>query len=502
MQSKGKKAVLNTAGSLINEVVAVICGIILPRLILETYGSTYNGLTSSITQFLSVVVLMSAGIGGATRAALYKPLAENDTQRINAIMSATNRFMKKVASLLIVILLIFSCLYPLMVSDQFDWIFVFCLFLAIALGKVIETMFGISYSLFLQADQKLYIISVSRIIVNICSTIVAALLIKMKFNIIAVKLSSSLVFMCSPLFLWYYVHSRYQVDIHEKPDERLISQRWDAFWHQIANFVMNNTDMVVLTAFSALTEVSVYAVYNLVVTGLRNLVLCFTNGLEAAFGNMLVTEKRDTVRSNFRVTEYIIFIIATLIYPVVWYLILPFVSIYTKGIHDVDYIRPLFADVIIFAQFFNCIRQPYQLMVQAAGKYRETKKGAIEEAVLNIVLSIVLVNYLGLIGVAAGTLAATIFRTIQYVLFVDRHILPETGKSFVKHMIIAAISFAMVIMSTQIVPFDPGASVVQWCLAAITVESIAVAVSSIVSVLIYRTEAKALLIRLNSFARR
>ena len=67
---------LNSAASLLLEFVSVICGFIVPRLIIGTYGSDINALTSSITQFLSYIALVEAGVGGVIRAALYRPLAE------------------------------------------------------------------------------------------------------------------------------------------------------------------------------------------------------------------------------------------------------------------------------------------------------------------------------------------------------------------------------------------------------------------------------------------
>ena len=92
---RSKRIAINTAFSLLEETVAVVCGFILPRLILVTFGSKYNGLTTSITQFLSCAVLLRSGIGGATRAALYKPLANNNQDELNAIVKATDNFMKK-----------------------------------------------------------------------------------------------------------------------------------------------------------------------------------------------------------------------------------------------------------------------------------------------------------------------------------------------------------------------------------------------------------------------
>ena len=94
---RSKKALRNTFASISYEIVAIICGLILPRLILSRFGSSYNGITSSITQFLSCVALLKSGIGAVTRAALYKPLAEKDSFRLSEIINATSIFMRKIA---------------------------------------------------------------------------------------------------------------------------------------------------------------------------------------------------------------------------------------------------------------------------------------------------------------------------------------------------------------------------------------------------------------------
>ena len=63
MKNRGRQALLNTVSQLSVEFVAIVCGLILPRLIINTFGSTYNGLTNSISQFLSYAVLLRSGIG-------------------------------------------------------------------------------------------------------------------------------------------------------------------------------------------------------------------------------------------------------------------------------------------------------------------------------------------------------------------------------------------------------------------------------------------------------
>ena len=73
----------------LGEGVAVICGLVLPRLWAVSYGSEMNGLLSSLTQFLMYLYLFEAGVGAATVQALYKPVALQDWKKISSVLAAT-----------------------------------------------------------------------------------------------------------------------------------------------------------------------------------------------------------------------------------------------------------------------------------------------------------------------------------------------------------------------------------------------------------------------------
>lgn len=488
MQGRGKKAIINTFATLLLELVTVVCGFILPRLILHAYGSTYNGITSSITQFLGCAVLLRAGIGGATRAALYKPLATHDRNSINAIMSATNKFMRKIALILGAIIIIFACIYPFLVINEFDWSFTFSLFLIIGISTFAESFFGITNLILLQADQKVYISNIFQIIIYILNVIIAAILIKLGFSIHLVKLGSSLVFALYPIALKMYVKRMYDIDFNVEPDNKAIGQRWDAFWHQVANFVMTNTDTFVLTIFASMSEVSVYSVYNLVLNGLRKLVSNLINGLEAAFGNMIAVGDQNILESNFLIIEYLVYSVSTIIYTCTALLILQFVSAYTNGITDANYLRPAFAYIIILAHFFNCIRQPYQIIVQAAGHYKQTKIGAMIEPVLNIIVSVSSVVKFGLVGVAVGTLVSTIFRTVQYATYVSSNIIPGTMSSMIKKMAISALEIAAAIFIYRSLPLRFANNYLCWLMNAIVAFGIITVIVLVTSIIMYREE--------------
>ncbi|MBQ6302442.1 MAG: polysaccharide biosynthesis C-terminal domain-containing protein [Clostridiales bacterium] len=419
---RGKRAAVNTAVSFLEEFVSLICGFILPRLILAAFGSKYNGLTLSISQFLSCAVLLRSGIGGATRAALYKPLATHNQDEINSIVKATDIFMKKIGVVLLGAILFFAVLYPCFVKNEFGWFFTFSLYVIIGASTFAESFFGITYLIVLQADQRLWISSLFKSICYILNTSIAAILIYNNFSIHAVKLGSAVIYVIYPIVLGLYVRRHYHIDTHVKPNNAAIAQRWDAFWQQVAYFVMNNTDIMVLTVFSNMLEVSVYSVYNLVINGIKKTVQSFTNGLEAAFGNMIARKEEKALSQNVGIIEIMLYSLSTIVCTCSAILILDFVKLYTHNVTDVEYIRPAFAYTILLAQFFSTIRLPYQLVVQAAGHYKQTKIGAIIEPIINIALSIAFVYKFGLIGVAVGTLVATIFRTIQYSIYMSKNL--------------------------------------------------------------------------------
>ena len=259
--SRSKKALYNTTASVALELVSVVCGFILPRLILSYFGSTYNGLTTSITQFLSYVTLLRAGVGGVTRAALYKPLAERDTRSVSEIIKATEIFMRKVAFIFLGALLIFSFFYPFLVIDEFEWIFTFTLIFIMGGATFAQYYFGITYQMLIGADQRQYISSIIQIVSVVLNLFVSVALMWLGLGIHEVKIGSAVVFSLNPVILYAYVRRRYKIIKDVQPNNTAIKQRWDAFMHQIAAFVQENTDIAILTVFSTLKDVSVYSVY-------------------------------------------------------------------------------------------------------------------------------------------------------------------------------------------------------------------------------------------------
>lgn len=441
---RSKKALKNIGISLLLQITTIICGFIVPKLIIQSFGSNVNGLISSITQFLAYITLLESGVGPVIKAVLYKPIAEKDSKQIANILKATEKFFKTIAYIFIVYLVILCIIYPIIMNNQFDMMYTMSLVVIISISTFAEYYFGMTYRIFLQAEQRTYVVSGIQIITTIINTIMIVLLVKIGANIQIVKLISAIIFVFRPILQNIYVKKKYSINLKEADSNYKIEQKWDGLAQHIAAVVHGNTDITILTFLSSMPEVSVYSVYLLVVNGVKRIVQAFTGGVDASFGDMIAKGEKEALNKNFKIYELFYFTLITIIFICTIILIVPFIKLYTKGVTDANYIRPLFGFLIVLAEFIHSIRLPYSSITLAAGHFKETKKGAWLEAGINIVISIILVIKLGIIGVAIGTLVAMSIRTIEFIIHTSKYILERSYKVSFKWLFIIMLETIIV----------------------------------------------------------
>ncbi len=491
---RSKKALMNTAASLVLQLVTVICGFIVPRLIIGEYGSEVNGLVSSITQFLGYITLFEAGVGGVVRAALYKPLADQSINDISGIVKATESFFRKIAFIFVAYMLVLAGVFPSIVNKSFDFLFTASLVLIIGISTFAQYYFGMTYTVLVQADQRRYITASLQIFTIILNAIMVVVFVSLGASIHILKLGTAIVYVLRPLLLNLYVKKRYKLNKAVKPDNRAIKQRWDGLGHHIAYFVNLNADVVILTLFSkisaafSIAEVSVYTVYHAVVYGIVSITSSVSSGMEAGFGNMIAKNEKENLNAKFSLYEFISYTMVTVMFTCAGILIVPFVSVYTSGINDISYIRPAFAYIIVAAYAAYAIRSPYNILTLAAGHYRQTRNGAFAEAVINVIVSAFGVYFAGIVGVALGTLAAMAFRTVQYAWYLSKNILERKFTVFIKRVLTAALASSVSIVTVSFIPSFTVNSYFTWILFAFETFAVTVSVTLIVSLVFSKRE--------------
>ena len=487
-----KKAFWNIVSSMLFLVINTICGLITPRLILRSFGSDYNGVISSATQFLSMISVLTLGIAGPTRVALYQSLAKEDNNGTSRIVKATRLYMQKVGLAVIVYAVILMVVFPIFAKTTISKGEIALLIGIVSISSFAQYFFAVTNQTLLSADQSEYISNVINIIKVVGNTVLTAFLIYIGASIFAVKLGSSIIFFLCPLALNIYVKHHYSLDNRCEPDYTAIKGRSAAVYHSVANIIHDNTDIVLLTVFTDIKMVSVYTVYNLVANGLRNLMRVFTNSLESPFGSMWAKKETERLEYNFRIYEFGIYFFATVVFSTAYVLITPFIKRYTAGVTDANYVLPFFAFLVITSECIFCIRQPYLTMVQATGNYEATKKDAIAEAIINILTSVILINIIGINGVLVGTIVANLYRTVRYAYFTDKHIITR-GMSVVVRRVIWCVLAIFINTFTgsfieKVIAFNEGW--IGWLIEAIIVGVTSLIITIIASVLFYRGDIK------------
>lgn len=491
-ESRQKKAKLNIATSLLSQFVTLICGLIVPRLMIGTFGSEVYGATASIAQFLSYITLLEGGIGGVARAALYKPLADNDILAISKVQSEIQRFFRVVGYFFTVYVLIIAVSFKYIAhTDVLDWTTSFLLVLVISISTFGQYFIGISNAVLLQAAQKTYIPQLLNSLTVILNTIGTVVLVKLNCNIITVKLVSSCIFILRPVGLWIYVKRSYKLMPCKKTEEIQLKQKWVGLGQHLAFYLHSHTDIAVLTIFADLKAVAIYSVYNMVVAHMQNLAASFSTGMEALFGDMLAKEEYEKLHKTFSYYETLISVVSITLFSVCAVLIVPFVRIYTQGVADANYIQPLFGFLMILAAVLYCLRIPYHSVVIAAGHFKQTSWAAYGEAAVNIVLSVVLVNWLGLCGVIIATVVATAFRFGYYVIYLSRNIIKRSVWLFVKResVNVAAFIATFIVGSFAVAKLEMG-NYLQWAIGGVTVTVIALAIVSALNIIVYGNDLK------------
>ncbi|MEQ2922042.1 polysaccharide biosynthesis C-terminal domain-containing protein [Ruthenibacterium lactatiformans] len=487
--SRKKKLLLNTLTGMLRQLTVVICGFVLPRYMLLYFGSSLNGLVSSISHFLNFITFLEMGVGAVVQSNLYAPLADKCSTKISEIFLASERFFRKIAFIFIGYIVVLLFVFPNLINNEYNWFFTASLIVIISISLFEQYYFGISYQLLLNADQKSYIQNTVGIITVILNTVFCIALMQKGKSIHVVKLVSALVYLLQPIFLASYVKKNYLLDRKVKIVGEPIKQKWNGFSQHLASIVCNNVDVVVLTLFSTLTDVSIYSVYYSVTNGVTQIILTGAMGLESLFGSMLARREKDKLLVTFEAAEWTIHFCATVLYTIMAILIIPFVRVYTVGITDANYIVPGFGIMLALAYGCMCIRIPYFRMIKAAGHYKQTEKGAYISVFINIVLSVVLVFPFGLPGIAFGTLAALLYHTCYFVNYLRKNIICRPIKYFVRYLVLDTLTGLLgFILAIRIEIGE--LSYYAWFIMAIKVSVVTIVIAGLIQVLLNRKTTK------------
>lgn len=416
---------INMVMSIAARIVTLVAGLLVQRKILIAYGSILNGLTSSITQVMSYMILLEAGLGTASIQALYGPLAAEDWPGISEIFTATGQEYRRITATFIVLLAGVSVTLPLAVSGEVEYATAGLLTFITGCSYVISYVLGGKYKAVLSADRKMYVLYNLDILSTVLSCLLRVLALDAGAGIVSIQCIHLLSIFIKNSGYYLYVRKKYpQINYGAPPNFQAISKRWNVLVHSIAGIVVNHTDIMMLTLFAGLKTVSLYSVYNLVFSQLSTLLqTTFLQAPQSTFGKLYNGDKNQ-FNAYFGAYETLFLMLLHLICAVTIIMILPFVSVYTRNVSDIAYVDPCLAFLFTGILLLNQVRVPVIMMVNISGSFKETQRGAVLEAVINLMVSSTLffLTDLGIYGLLIGTVCSYLYRTTDIILYTYKHL--------------------------------------------------------------------------------
>ena len=487
---KNKVTLLNMISGLILQFFTLISGFILPKIILTCFGSEVNGLVSSLNQFLSYITLVEGGITGVIVANLYKPIVEQDNNKISSVLVTADRFYKKIGALFIAYSVILSIIYPLHFKTEFTFSYVCSLTLILSLTLLIQYMYSLTLRTLLNADKKGYVVNFTQTLIVIFNVLFALISVFIYPSIHVLKLISGSLFLLQPLIFNRYVKKNYKIDWKVEPDNSLIKSRWNGFAINLAAFIHNSTDVTVLTFLANLKTVSIYSVYSLVSSGIKQMINACLSGIAHTVGQAYAKKNWKELNQKLDIYEYIVLILVFFLFTVTALLITPFVQLYTKDIVDTDYNQPLFGFLLVLAEALYLIKLPHLNLAYSANKFKEITVPAYIEAMLNIMISVALVKWIGLIGVTIGTIVGMTYRMVFHVYYTSK-IVPGRAQCifYRKLFLFAAGAGGGFVFCYKLLPLQT-VTVGSWIVQAIFYCVVMGAILLAISILFFQNEMK------------
>lgn len=440
-------ALKNAKTGFVTQIVILVIGFVVPRIMLVNYGSDTNGLITTITQIFSYMALLEAGIGTATRNMLYKPVAKNDRGEVSRIMSISRTYFWKITMYYAAGVILLSFLLPVVLKTDIDFWVIFWVVLFQGMSGVIKFLYVESWIQLLLAEGKQYVQSNINLL-----NMVLTYSIKIGFACLGINIAvMQFGFFCVSLVQLFvykqYIKKNYSwvaLKREEAKGEKLKDR--NAFvLTEIAWTVFSSTDAIVIGITISTAMASVYGIYNMVYSNLSLVLNVVYTGLMYLLGQSF-HKGIDDYKPVHDAFESLFMMAIGILMSCCSVLMLPFVQVYTSGVYDVNYLYAYFPLLFGLIQIFSWARYIVGNLSGLAGYANEVWKVSALEAAVNLILSIVLSLVIGIYGILIATVFALTIKLVYLtylgnVKIMNRSLKKSTSKIIVNLLMYLGITF-------------------------------------------------------------
>lgn len=479
-----KKAFKNIVFSIFQQIVGILSSFVIPPLIIGTFGSVINGLVATIKQLMNYVQLLGAGIASVSTYSLYEPLAKGDKKRVSAVYNASDKTFTKAGNVFSLVVLLVAIIYPLFIEKGISNLTVFLLVLVMGIAGASEFFVVGKYQALLNADQKNYLYSLTQAIGNLAYIAVVVILIKLKQNIVIVQLGASIIYVLRIIIMSIYVKHHYKyLDKTVKADTKALKQRSDAIVHELAALVIGSSSVVLISLMIGLKEASIYSIYLLVFSGLNMICALVSNAIYASFGDAIAKGELEILKKSYAVYEWLYFMMIFFVFGLAYLLIDPFISIYTKNMHDAVYLIPGFGAFFAISGLIHNLKVPGRTLIVAAGHFEKTRNRALIETIINLLVQIIFIPIFGLFGALVGNLASAIYRSIDVILYTNKEILIIKNKKTIYRILSYSLALIISIVLINKVFILKSSNYLDWLILAIKLSFISLGINILIQMI-------------------
>lgn len=408
----------NMLFSLMSTIFTMILTFVNRTIFIHTLGLNYLGLNGLFTNVLSFLSIAELGIGTAISYSLYKPLAiKNDIK----IASYLNLFRISYKIIGVVITIIGLCLIPFLnifvnldSSVSINYTTIYLLFLA---NTVLPYFFFGYKSSLLYADQKAYIVSKVDLVCNTVMIIIQFLVLLIFKNYYIYLIIGILTVTIKNYILSYKVNNLYPVVKNSKlikltkEEKRNLGKNvFSLSLTKISGVIYGSTDNIIISTFINTITVGLYSNYTMIINMIKSLISSVFNALTASVGNLNAEDNKEYLYVVFNRLNFINFWLYGFLFICINNLINVFIIVW---VGETAVFSPRVVLLISLMFLIPGLNNVINIYKDACGLYWQTKYRALATAVVNLVVSLVLVQYIGIEGVFIGTIIA--YLTTIYV---------------------------------------------------------------------------------------
>lgn len=445
--NKEKNARISVAWGFIFKIVSLVCPFIIRTLLIKIMGSEYSGLGSLFTSILQVLSLAELGFGTAMVFSMYKPVAQDDKSTLSAIL----KYYRKIYFIISIIILAAGALVlpflKFLVKDDVPSSVNLYILYGIYVLNTFISYFGLAYrSSILSAYQREDINSIANLIANVllyaAQIIVLILYPNYYLYIIFLPITTLLL----NVMKYIYVKKKYKEiapegELDDSVRKEIKTNMAALLCHKVGGVVVNSADNIVISAFLGLVVLSNYNNYYYLLSAISAFIIIIFTSLCAGVGNSLIVKTKEENERFFNKVFLLNCFVVSFCTICFFNLYQIFIELWVGKDLMFD-----FATVILFCIYFylHMIRRTIIMYRDAFGAWRDNKIQPIVSCIFNLIVNIVLVQFIGIYGILISTILSMVLIDIPWetVTFFK-----NISKYSPKKYIIVGVSF---IVSTSV----------------------------------------------------